>query len=85
MEKPPDEAVNPDERIVEITKTRNGVPRVFYVIHDTFLNYWRSVEPIFADRAWTRDLALRARFPSRKAAGKELQSIWRYRREVACS
>jgi hypothetical protein len=83
--KPRDDAVNPDEHIVEIKRMRNGVPRVFYAIYDAFLNYWRSVEPISAGRAWTRDLTLRAWFPSREAAGKELQSIWQYRREVACS
>lgn len=78
-----DDVINPDERVVRFSETRRGRTRVFYAIHDEFMDYWRSTEPIFADRAWTRDLSLRARFPSRKAAGAELAAIWQYRREAA--
>jgi len=80
-----DEAVSPDERIVEVAVTRKRRVRRCYAIRDEFLNYWRSVLPISDDRAWTRDKTLRALFPSRAAAGKELQSIWEYRRQKACA
>ena len=85
MHKSHDGVVSPDERIVKVTVTHREKPRSFYAIHDEYLDYWRSVEPIDDDRAWTRDPSLRAQFPSREAAGKELRSIWQYRRQKACA
>jgi hypothetical protein len=78
-----DAAVNSDERIVKVAVTRKKQRKTFYAIHDQYLDYWRSTERIDDDRAWTRDLSLRAEFPSREEAGKELQAIWEYRRQQA--
>lgn len=80
-----DEAVNADERVVEVVVTRRGRTRRYYAIRDEYLNYWRSVMAIWDDRAWTRDKILRALFRSREAAGRELQGIWEYRRQKACA
>lgn len=80
-----DKVINPEERIVEVVVTRKGRIRRYYAIRDEYLNYWRSVLPIADDRAWTRDKTLRALFPNREAAGRELQSIWEYRRQMACA
>lgn len=80
-----DKAMNPDERIVQVVMTRKGRIQRHYAIRDEYLGYWRSAQPISDDRAWTRDKALRALFPSRVEAGKELQSIWDYRRQKVCA
>ena len=80
-----DEVVNKDEQIVRIEESLCGTKHKFYVIHDEYLNYWRSTEDIDDDRAWTRDTTLRAQFASRKAAKRELAAIWHYRREKACA
>jgi hypothetical protein len=85
MNKSADEVINPDEHIVEVSVTRKGKLCTFYGIHDEYLNYWRSTELIDDDRAWTRDLFLRALFPSHEAAAKELRYIWRYRRKKAAA
>jgi hypothetical protein len=77
--------MNPDERIVEFAVSLRRRSRRYYGIRDEYLGYWRSVLPISDDRAWTRDKALRALFPSRAAACKELKSIWGYRRQKACA
>ena len=77
--KPRDEIVNPDERIVKVSSKVRGM---FYAIRDVFLGYWRSTEPIDG-YAWTRDLGLRAEFPTRAQAAREMKAIWRRRREAA--
>jgi hypothetical protein len=77
--KPHDEIVNPDEIIVKVSSKVRGM---FYAIRDVMLGYWRSTEPLDG-YAWTRDLGLRAEFPTRAQATREMKAIWRRRREAA--
>ena len=78
-----DDIVNPDEHVMMVREIVDEVERVFYVIRDVHMDYWRSVHPINDQFAWTRDRRQRAEFDSRSEAQHELQAIWKWRRDQA--
>ncbi|HOA75232.1 MAG TPA: hypothetical protein PL151_09620 [Phycisphaerae bacterium] len=77
---------NPNERVVKVVETTylgrgKKQERAFWVIRDVELEYWRGYGSLNEPCAWTRDTTERVEFTSRKAALKELESIWQWRRE----
>ena len=71
--------VNPDERIVKVCEVVEGKETVFYAIRDTYLDYWRSTQPLDDYAAWTRDRHQRAEFATRDDAEVEMSRIWAWR------
>ncbi len=80
-----DEEIGPVEKIVKIEEACDGKTEVFFTIYDTYLNYWRSNEPIHGNRAWTRDATERAKYPTLAAAEQELEEMDEYRAEATWS
>lgn len=74
-----DSIINSDERIVMVREVVDDEEHVFYAIRDVELDYWRSMHPIYDDRAWTRDRRQRAEFDTRADAIRELELIRRWR------